>query len=91
MPHFRTCSGPTGSGKTCAATAFAREPVPRNVKSAFIQPTVALCKQSYLDTRTRFPDIKDRVRTIVTRRGADDKIAHRITLYLNAEMRWAKS
>jgi Rad3-related DNA helicase len=83
VPHFRTCAGPTGSGKTYAATTFACERIPRNVKSVFIQPTIALCKQSYVDARARFPDIKDRVRTIVTRRGADDKIAHRITRYLN--------
>jgi Ni2+-binding GTPase involved in maturation of urease and hydrogenase len=82
VPHFRTCSGPTGSGKTRAATTFACERIPRNVKSAFIQPTIALCKQSYMDARARFPDINDRVRTIVSRRGADDKIAHRITNYL---------
>ena len=83
MPHFRTCAGPTGSGKTRAATTFACDRIPRNVKSAFIQPTIALCKQSYMDARARFPDIKDRIRTIVTRRGSDDKIAHRITRYLN--------
>jgi hypothetical protein len=35
-----------------------------------------------MDARARFPDINDRVRTIVSRRGADDKIAHRITNYL---------
>ena len=84
MPHFWTCAGPTGSGKTHAATTFACERVPRNVKSAFIQPTIALCKQSYLDARARFPNIKDRLRTIVTRRGPGDKIASRITKYLNA-------
>jgi hypothetical protein len=83
VPHFWTCSGPTGSGKTHAATTFACERIPRNVKSAFIQPTIALCKQSCLDARARFPDIKDRIRTIVTGRGSDDKIAHRITWYLN--------
>ena len=82
MPHFCTCAGPTGSGKTRAATTFACERVPRTIKSAFIQPTIALCKQSYMDARTRYPDIKDRIRTIVTRRGSDDKIAHRITRYL---------
>ena len=84
MPHFRTCAGPTGSGKTHAATTFACERVPRNVKSAFIQPTIALCKQSYMDARARFPNIKDRLRTIYTRRGPGDKIASRITKYLNA-------
>jgi hypothetical protein len=83
VPHFWTCSGPTGSGKTYAATTFACERIPRNVKSVFIQPTIALCKQSYVDARARFPDIKDRVRTIVTRRGADDKVPSRITKYLN--------
>jgi hypothetical protein len=81
--HFRTCAGPTGSGKTYAAATFACERIPRNVKSAFIQPTIALCKQSCLDARARFPDIKNRIRTIVTRRGSDDKIAHQITRYLN--------
>ena len=74
MPHFWTCAGPTGSGKTHAATTFACERIPRNVKSAFIQPTIALCKQSYMDARARFPSIKGRIRTIVTRRGSDDKI-----------------
>ncbi len=58
MPHFSTCAGPSGSGKTYAATTFAGERVPRNVKSAFIQPTIALCKQSYTDARDRFPDIQ---------------------------------
>jgi hypothetical protein len=81
--NFRTCAGPTGSGKTYAATSFACERIPRNVKSAFIQPTIALCKQSCLDGRGRFPNSKDRIRTIVTRRGSHDKIAHRITAYLN--------
>ena len=83
MPHFWTCAGPTGSGKTYAATTFACDRIPRNVKSAFIQPTIALCKQSCIDARGRYPDIKDRIRTIVTRRGSNDKIAHRITRYLN--------
>jgi hypothetical protein len=83
VPHFWTCSGPTGSGKTYAATTFACERIPRNVKSVFIQPTIALCKQSYVDARARFPDIKDRVGTIVTRRSADDKVPSRITKYLN--------
>ena len=83
MPHSYTSTGPTGSGKTRSATTFACERIPLGVKSAFIQPTIALCKQSYTDARTRFPDIQDRIRTIVTRRGSDDKIAHRITAYLN--------
>ena len=40
--------------------------------------------QAVLQGRSgRFPDIKGRIRTIVTRRGSDDKIAHRITRYLN--------
>jgi hypothetical protein len=82
VPHFRTSAGPTGSGKTYAATTFACERVPRNVKSAFIQPTIALCKQSYKDAHDRFPKIKGRARTIVSRRGAGDKIASRITAYL---------
>jgi hypothetical protein len=56
VPHFWTCAGPTGSGKTRAATTFACE---------------------------RFSGSKDRIRTIVTtRRGSDDKVAHRITDYL---------
>ena len=83
MPHFWTSAGPTGSGKTRAATTFACERVPRNVKCAFIQPTIALCKQSYTDARVRFPDIKNRVRAIVTRRDTDDNIANRLTAYLN--------
>jgi hypothetical protein len=81
--HFRTCAGPTGSGKTFAATTFACERIPRNVKSAFIQPTIALCKQSCRDGRGRFPNNKGRIRTIVTGRGSGDKIASRITKYLN--------
>jgi superfamily II DNA or RNA helicase len=83
VPHFSTCAGPSGSGKTYAATTFACERVPRNVKSAFIQPTIALCKQSYADARARFPDIKCRTKAIVSGRGSDDGIAHRITQYLN--------
>jgi hypothetical protein len=86
--HFRTCSGPTGSGKTCAASTFACERIPHNEKGAFIPPTIALFKQPYLDARNRFPDIKDRIRTIVTRRGSDDTIARPIT---HAEMRQPKS
>jgi replicative superfamily II helicase len=77
--HFLTCAGPTGSGKTRAATTFACERISRNVKSAFVQPTIALCKQSYMDARARFADIKDRIRTIVTRRCSDDKIIDRLT------------
>ena len=76
VPHFWTCAGPTGSGKTHAATTFACERIPRNVKSAFIQPTIALCKQSYMDARARFPNIKDRIRTIVTRRGSGRQDCH---------------
>jgi hypothetical protein len=83
VPHFWTCPGPTGSGKTYAATTFACERIPRNMKSAFIQPTISLCKQSYMEARARFPDIKGRLRTIVTRRGSGDEIASRITNYLN--------
>jgi hypothetical protein len=83
VQHFRTSAGPTGSGKTFAATTFACERVPRNVKSAFIQPTIALCKQSHMDARARYPDIKTRIKAIVSRRGSDDKIARRITTYLN--------
>ena len=83
MLNFRTCAGPTGSGKTRAATTFACERIPRNVKSVFIQPTIALCKQSYMDARTRFPALKGSIRTIISRRGLEDKIAHRITRYLN--------
>ena len=83
MLNFRTCPGPTGSGKTRAATSFACDRIPRNVKSVFIQPTIALCKQSYMDACTRFPTFKGSIRTIISRRGSDDKIAHRITRYLN--------
>jgi hypothetical protein len=83
VQHFWTCSGPTGSGKTFAATTFACERVGRNIKCVFIQPTIALCKQSYTDARRRFPDTRNRVRAIVTRRGSNDKIAHRLTSYLN--------
>jgi hypothetical protein len=83
VPHFRTCAGPTGSGKTRAATTFVCERLSRNVKSAFIQPTIALCKQTHADARTRFPSVSARIKTIVSRRGSDDKIAHRITQYLN--------
>jgi hypothetical protein len=62
---------------------FACERISRNVKSAFIQPTIALCKQSYMDARVRFPNIKERLGTIVTRRDSGGKIASRITKYLN--------
>jgi hypothetical protein len=65
-----------------AATTFACDRVPRNVKSAFVQPTIALCKQPYLDARMRFRETQDRYRSIITRRGADDKTAHRITNHL---------
>ena len=82
MLHFWTCAGPTGSGKTRAATTFACERLSRNVKSAFIQPTIALCKQTHADARVRFPTANG-IKTIVSRRGSDDKIAHKITGYLN--------
>ena len=39
MPHFWTCAGPTGSGKTYGATTFACERIPISVKSVFVQPT----------------------------------------------------
>ena len=83
MLHFWTCAGPTGSGKTRAATTFACERLARNVKSAFIQPTIALCKQTHADARVRFPTANGQIKTIVSRRGSDDKIAHKITGYLN--------
>ena len=69
--------------KTCAATTFACDRIPRNAKTVFIQPTIALCKQSYVDACTRFPTLKGSIRTIISRRGLEDKIAHRITRYLN--------
>jgi superfamily II DNA or RNA helicase len=83
VPHFFTAAAPSGAGKTYAATRFTCERIPRNVKSAIVQPTIALCRQSYTDARKRFPDIQDRIRAIFTRRGSGDKIAHRITSYLN--------
>ena len=75
--------GQPALARTRAATTFACERIPRNVKSVFIQPTIALCKQSYMDARTRFPALKGSIRTIISRRGLEDKIAHRITRYLN--------
>jgi hypothetical protein len=84
VPHFRTSAAPSGAGKTYAATTFTCKRIPLGMKSAIIQPTIALCKQSYIDARTRFPDIKDRIRTIVTKRGSDDRIALRITNHLNS-------
>ena len=83
MLNFRTCPGPTGAGKIRAATSFACDRIPRNVKSVFIQPTIALCKQSYMDACTRFAAFEGSIRTIISRRGSEDKIAHRITRYLN--------
>ncbi len=83
MSHFWTSAGPTGSGKTYAATTFACKRVPRGVKTAFIQPTIALCRQSYKDAQDRFPDIKEKIRAIVSGRGSGDKTVHRITTYLN--------
>ena len=35
------------------------------------------------DARTRFPDTKSKVRCIVSQRDADEKVARRITNYLN--------
>jgi RAD3-like DEAD/DEAH box helicase len=81
--HFRTRAGPTGSGKTRAATTFACERLSRNVRSTFIQPTIALCKQTSAEARVRFPAVNGRTRTIVSRRGSDDKIVQRITKYPN--------
>src|SRR6476469_3667008 len=83
MTHFWTSSGPSGSGKTHAATTLACERVPRSMKSAIILPTIALGKQSYLDAQTRFPDVNERIRAIVSKRGSQDKVAHRIASYLN--------
>ena len=84
MPHFWTCAGPTGSGKTRAATTFACERIPRNVKSAFIQPTIALCKQSYMDASRTIPEHQGLASGPSSPDVAlDDKIAHRITRYLN--------
>jgi hypothetical protein len=81
--HFRTAAGPTGCGKTFAATGFACDRVPQGVKFAFVQPTISLCRQSHRDAQKRFPAIEDRIRAITSRRGADDNIAHRITAYLS--------
>ena len=83
MIHFRTAAGPTGCGKTFAATGFACDRVPKGVKSAFVQPTISLCRQSHRDAQKRFPAIEHRIRAITSRRGADDNIANRITTYLN--------
>jgi hypothetical protein len=80
--HFLTCAGPSGSGKTFAATTFACDRIPRKMKSAFIQPTIALCKQSCADVRNRFPEFTSKARLLVSRRGSDQRIAHRITDYL---------
>jgi superfamily II DNA or RNA helicase len=83
VSHFWTSAGPTGSGKTYAATTFACERVRRGVKTALVQPTVALCKQSYKDARDRCPDINERIRAIVSGRGSRDKTVHRITTHHN--------
>jgi hypothetical protein len=55
--HFRTSAALSGAGKTYAATTFTCERIPLGMKSAIIQPTIALCKQSYVDARNRFPDV----------------------------------
>ena len=81
--HFLTSEAPTGSGKTRAATTFSCERIPRNVKSAIMQPTIRLCKQSRNDARKRYPVLKPKTRSIVSQPGMDDKVAHRITEYLN--------
>ena len=81
--HFLTCPGPSGSGKTFAATRFACDRVPRGMKSAFVQPTIALCRQSCTDARNRSPELTSRTKLLVSQRGSDQGIAHRITDYLN--------
>jgi hypothetical protein len=53
------------------------------MKSAFVQPTIALCKQSCTDARSRFPELTSRTKLLVSNRGSDQGIAHRITDYLN--------
>ena len=48
-----------------------------------MQPTIRLCKQSRNDARKRYPVLKPKTRSIVSQPGMDDKVAHRITEYLN--------
>jgi superfamily II DNA or RNA helicase len=72
MPvHFRKSNGPTGSGKTYRATTLACERASVGIKSAIIQPTIALCEQSYYDARQRFPPLRRRkIKKIVSDRNA---------------------
>ena len=79
--HFFTSDSPTGSGKTYRATTLACERI-RGVKTAVIQPTIALCRQSYRDACHRFPQASSQIDVITSDRSTDDSIAHRITDYL---------
>ena len=81
--HFLTSEAPTGSGKTRAATTFSCERIPHNIKSAIMQPTIRLCKQSRSDARKRYPNLKPEIRSIVSQPGMDEKVSHRITKYLS--------
>ena len=83
MLHFWKNAGPTGCGKTRAATSFACERI-HGVKTAILQPTIRLCRQSVRDARSRFPHRKSKIRSIVSQPGTDEKVAHRITNYLSS-------
>jgi hypothetical protein len=84
VTHFRTNAGPTGSGKTYAATAFSCDRISKQIKTAIIQPTIRLCKQSVSDARGRFPELKPKITCIASRPGTNEKVAGRINSYLNS-------
>ena len=86
--HFLISEAPTGSGKTRTATRLACDRVPRNVKTAIIQPTIRLCHQSRKNAATYVaqaspPTPTKKIKTIVSQLGREEKVAHRITDYLN--------
>ena len=81
--HFRTNAAPTGSGKTYAATTFTCERIPTGMKTAILQPTIKLCRQSSCDAKKRYPGCKAQIRRIVSDSGVEQKVSGRITEYLN--------
>jgi hypothetical protein len=81
--HFKMSAAPTGSGKTRAATTFACERIKYGLKTAILQPTIRLCRQSSKDARMRFPEAKSQIKQITSNASDEHKVSHRITDYLN--------
>ena len=87
--HFYECAAPTGSGKSYAAVSASCDAVRHNIKSAIVQPTIRLLKQTYNDAMLRFPAVKGRIRLIASDRNSDTVFLPASRTTSMAVIRWA--